>query len=326
MSRNYKTFTGPFAPMCEAFIRQKQALGYKYISGYWILRSFDSFSNAYDVHDYELTKEMVQEWSRRRPNESETHRSARVLELQKLSFFLIQQGYSSYLAPPHRHTSSSHTPYIFTHDEIQRIFAEADRIEPSPYSPSKHLIFPMLYRMLYGCGFRISEVLQLCLEDVDVNEGIVHVKHGKNDNERYVPMSQSLTARCAAFISEAHVGHEPYYPFFYKKDGSRYTVSNIEKHFRELLWLAGIPYQGQKLGPRVHDVRHTFVCHRLNQWAMADTDLMALLPVLSKYIGHGSMSATQWYLRLTAEAYPDITEKMEALTGYVFPEVGGELL
>lgn len=326
MSRIYKPFTGPFAPMCEAFIRQKQALGYKYISGYWILRSFDSFSKNYDVQNYALTKEMVQEWSKRRPNESEPHRSARVLELQKLAFFLNQQGYGGYIAPPQKHTHSCHTPYIFTHDEMRRIFVEADQIEPSPYSPAKHIVFPVLYRMLYGCGFRISELLHLCLEDVDIQEGIVHVRHGKNDNERYVPMSPSLTARCAAFISETHTGHLPYSPFFFKKDGSYYTVSNIEKHFRDLLWITGIPYRGQKIGPRLHDIRHTFVCHRLNQWAMEGADLMALLPVLSKYIGHANMATTQWYLRLTAEAYPDVTAKVDALTGHVFPEVGGELL
>ena len=326
MSRNYAPFTGPFAPMCELFVKQKRALGYKYESGYWILRSFDTFSKDYDVQNFSLTKELAQAWSLRRPNEGESHHSTRILEIQHFALFLSRQGYGSYMAPPHLYKRSNHTPYIFTHEEMGMIFKAADEMEPSPYSPLKHLMFPLLYRMLYGCGFRISELLHLLLYDVDTKKGVIHIRHGKNDNERFVPMSPSLLLRCSKYATTVHSGHTPDHPFFFKKDGKPYTVSNIEKHFRDLLWTAGIPYRGKELGPRVHDIRHTFVCHRLNQWALEDADLMALLPILSKYIGHASMSATQWYLRLTAEAYPDITEKMDALTGCVFPEVGGDLL
>lgn len=53
---------------------------------------------------------------------------------------------------------------------------------------------------------------------------------------------------------------------------------------------------------------------------------MVMLPILSKYLGHTGVLSTQWYLRLTAEAYPEVTEKMNSLTGCVFPEIGGELL
>ena len=53
---------------------------------------------------------------------------------------------------------------------------------------------------------------------------------------------------------------------------------------------------------------------------------MVMLPILSKYLGHSGVLSTQWYLRLTGEAYPDIMEKMTALSGCVFPEIGGELL
>lgn len=136
-------------------------------------------------------------------------------------------------------------------------------------------------------------------------------------------MAESLNLRCKAYISAVHKGHSPDYPFFFKRDGSKYTVGNIEKHFREMLWFAGIPYRGQKNGPRVHDIRHTFICHRLNTWAREKADLMILLPILSKYVGHTGVPSTQWYLKLTAEAFPDVLEAMEQLTGQVFPVVGG---
>ena len=50
-----------------------------------------------------------------------------------------------------------------------------------------------------------------------------------------------------------------------------------------------------------------------------------MLPILSKYVGHTGVASTQYYLKLTAEAFPDVLDKMNELTGLVFPEVGGEL-
>lgn len=50
-----------------------------------------------------------------------------------------------------------------------------------------------------------------------------------------------------------------------------------------------------------------------------------MLPVLSKYVGHTGIASTEYYLKLTAEAFPDVLERMDKLTGYVFPEVGGTL-
>ena len=136
-------------------------------------------------------------------------------------------------------------------------------------------------------------------------------------------MAESLNLRCKAYILTAHKGHSPDYPFFFKRDGSKYTVNNIEKHFREMLWFAGIPYRGQKNGPRIHDIRHTFICHRLNTWAHEKADLMTLLPIHSKYVGHTGVPSTKWYLKLTAEALTEVHEAMEKLTGQVFPTIGG---
>jgi integrase len=319
-------FDGPFAPMCKLFISQRRALGVQCDAEYWLLRSFDNFCKNYDVQDYALTKEIAQAWFVRRPNEGENHRTSRIREMQRFAEFLRQQGFDSYIMryTPPKHTK--HTPYIFSHSEMSRIFEHLDQMEFSPWSPSKHLNFPLFYRMLYGCGLRVSEALNLLLCDVDVKTEVIHVRHGKNDNERLVPMSASLVRHCSEFISAAHSGHGLDHPFYFRKDGDTYTVSNIDKHFRDLLWEVGIPYRGKDLGPRVHDIRHTFVCHRLNQWASDNADLLTLLPVLSKYIGHVSMAGTEWYLRLTAEAYSEVRAKMDALTGCVFPEVRGELL
>lgn len=321
--RTVGSFDGPFAPMLDLFVKQKQALGYEYVGGYNALHVFDTFSKKYDIKNYELTQNIVLDWAQKRPNENDATRSSRIMYLQHFATFLNSQGYYGYLAPTQKYRFSQHTAYIFTKTELHRLFESLDQMTYSPLSPYRHLSLPLLYRMLYGCGFRISELLNLTVGEVDEEKGIIHIHDAKNGNERLVPMAKSLAVRCRAYVYEVHMQHDKDFPFFFKKDGTSYCVSNIEKHFREQLWIAGIPYLGKDLGPRVHDLRHTFICHRLKQWAEEDVDLTTMLPILSKYVGHTGLASTEYYLKLTAEAFPDVLDKVERLTGQVFPEVGG---
>lgn len=318
-------FTGPFAPMCEKFVAQKRLLGAEYTQQENILRRFDNFCSAFEVEPYIISQELASAWSRKFPNETDTNRYNRVMEMLRFSKFLVTEGYPSFLTNSYPVKRSTHTPYIFTKEELQRLFHVVDSLEPCPSVPYRHLIMPLLFRLLYGCGLRISETLALTKADVDSETGVLHIMHGKNGRERLVPMSPSLTKRCADYTEEVLMGKPSDAFFFFRMADKPYSRSGIGKAFRGFLWDAGIPYLGKERGPNVHDLRHTFVCHRLNQWASAGTDLNAVLPALSKYLGHTSVMATAWYLRLTAEVYPDVIQTMDIYTTGILPlPAGGE--
>ena len=185
-------FTGPFAPMCESYVAQKRASGLDYTQQAKLLRMFDNFCKNYEIQNYTITKEVALEWSKKRPNEADTTRHSRVSEMQRFSQYLCKQGYPSYLLPAVPRCGEQHVPYIFSVDELHRIFERLDTLTPTNLSPNRHLVMPLLFRMLYGCGLRISEALNLLKSDVDLNDGILHIRHGKNDRERIVPMSATL--------------------------------------------------------------------------------------------------------------------------------------
>lgn len=320
MRRNNEfKFTGPFAPMCAEHVRQKMAVGLKFKPQAIILRRFDEFSRAYPIESFCITKELAEAWSERRPNESMNTRYNRVGVMQRFSDFLIRQGYESYKLPRMPQTTQIHTPYIFTKDELRRIFARLDAMKQTAVSPWMHLSMPLVFRMLYGCGLRVSEALSLRFRDVNLEQGTIHIRHGKNDDERKVPMAQSLLALCKEYAKKVRNKNDDF--FFHTKTNTRYSCSTITKRLRVALWDVGISYRGPAFGPRVHDFRHTFVCHRLNAWADEDRDITGLLPVLSKYLGHTSVKGTEWYLKLTAEAYPQITEKIQGYSRNVFPDL-----
>ena len=88
--------------------------------------------------------------------------------------------------------------------------------------------------------------------------------------------------------------------------------------FENILWKAGIPHTGH--GPRIHDLRHTFCVHRFKKWVLAGNDLKNLMPYLSAYLGHADFRGTEYYLRLTADLYPEIISKLDYAHGYIIPE------
>lgn len=87
--------------------------------------------------------------------------------------------------------------------------------------------------------------------------------------------------------------------------------------FRSYLADAGIPHFTG--GPHPHSLRHGFAVANLRSWAADGADLAVMLPYLACYMGHADLRGTQYYLRLTADAYPDVIAKAQLRFGYVIP-------
>ena len=158
------------------------------------------------------------------------------------------------------------------------------------------------------------------MKDVDLDGGILTVLNSKFGKSRYIPMSPALTERCRRYVVLTGKGASEDAPLYASPNGGHYSKRAIYTMFRHILENAGIPHTGQ--GPRIHDFRHTFSVHCLKKWVMAGKDMNAVLPVLSAYLGHKNLSATQDYLRLTADMYPGIIETLEQQFGNIIP--GGD--
>lgn len=102
------------------------------------------------------------------------------------------------------------------------------------------------------------------------------------------------------------------------------TALNIYRNFRRFLWRSGISHGGRGKGPRVHDLRHTHACHCLKKWVQQGKDIAAYLPVLKAYMGHDSFEETAYYLRLTADIFPDISIKLEGCYRDIIPRLEGD--
>ena len=107
--------------------------------------------------------------------------------------YLISVGIPAYIYPHALSMKySKYIPYIFSDDEMAKLFSIADSGKSSKDSLSK-VQFPLLLRILYGCGLRLEEALALQLRDIDLDRGTLFIKNGKGNKDRLVPMDQSLT-------------------------------------------------------------------------------------------------------------------------------------
>ncbi len=321
MTREEKPFVGEFKEMLESFVRQKRNLGYKYDTTRDSLRRFSEYTLTFRNNDKCLSKEVVTRWTARRKNESVKTWEHRASDLRQFALFLQSQGHNAYIPPKcYQVRRDEYIPYIFTHEEINRFFQAVDSILPHPKS-NKHESYPLLFRLLYCCGLRISEALHLEISDVDLDNGVLFIRGAKFNKDRIVPMSALLAEMFFKYHALFNRNISPDDCFFRNKNGEPLIHNSVYKTYRKLLWEARISHGGRGKGPRLHDLRHVFCVHTLEQQIKRGTDLYVTLPILSAYVGHNSIGATQRYVRLTAEAHPELIEKISRTCAYVIPEV-----
>jgi len=320
MNRIYYSVFGPYILQ---FIELKNSLGYKYKDVGYTLSSFDRLALEKNVSEIAITKELTDECGIKRPNESEKTRHNRIQNLSQFSRFLCDLGFRSYIPklPPFK---STYTPYIFSKDEMQAIFRVCDEMAPSCRNHNSSVFaIPLLIRLLYGTGIRISEALYLSCCDIDLQDKYLILRNCKNGKDRMVPISDSLANVCEEYLMYRNLSPltGKANRFFIKPDGSPLSMFNVYKWFRRIIYTASISHGGRGHGPRLHDLRHTFSVHSLAAMSESEVDLYYSLPLLSTYLGHQSLEATDSYVRLTAEMYPDLIKKTSDICSNVFPVI-----
>lgn len=320
MSEKLLKYHGVFADRLQKFIDEKRLLGCRYMEEERLAHKFDDMSTGYDCRDG-LSPELVNAFIEYQPNWQATTQKRRISFLQNFGSYLINHDVQAFL-PGYdalRKATVNFIPYIFSHEEMNQLFHLSDQIHPN-YRQS-HIFYPVLFRVLYGTGMRISEALRLTMADVDLEAKIILVVDPKNHKDRQLPISDSLAEYCSWYCSKIHsVYHGDDLFFLSNRGDGHYSRNNIQVYFNTLVCRMGIPYHGYKGdGPHLHCLRHTFCVHSLEKMLRDKVPHGVSLPLLSAYMGHRSLSATGRYLQLTAESFPDLIEQIENIYGEIFP-------
>lgn len=303
--------------LVDDLVAVRHAGGYRFKVQERVLRQFAAHCARQGYPRGAITKEAVEGFLYGSHLRASTIRRNEVA-LRQLAEHAHGLGWSAYLpAVITAVRAGHHRPYVFTDDETRRLFSAIDSQQMSCYS-NKALVDPALFRVLYGTGLRVSEALHLSLADVDTAAATLRIRDSKNGQGRTIPITARLAATLHAYRTAAHPAGEPGHHLFYSRAaGSPINQASVYVRFRGYLADAGIPHFTG--GPHPHSLRHGFAVPNLRRWAANGADLAVMLPYLACYMGYTDLRGTQYYLRLTADAYPDLLARIQVRFGYVIP-------
>lgn len=165
--------------------------------------------------------------------------------------------------------------------------------------------YATIYGLLAATGMRISEVIALDVDDVDLRHGVITIRRTKFGKSRLLPLHDSTVV---ALESYAHrrdkVVVRACDGFFLSEKGDRISQWGTRYNFAQVSRKVGLRSPGGRHGhgPRIHDMRHRFAVRTLIAWYRAGLDAERELPRLSTYLGHAHVADTYWYI----EAVPEL--------------------
>lgn len=175
-----------------------------------------------------------------------------------------------------------HLPDVLTTEEVDSIIAA---IDPGMREARRdHAII----ETLYSCGLRVSELCELLISNLYLDEGYIRV-HGKGNKERLVPISQVAIDCLREWLEERaelriKPGHEDYV-FISMRRGTRLSRITLFVRIKQLTSLAGIQ---KSISP--HTFRHSFATHLLEGGAN--------LRAIQAMLGHESIATTEIYTHI----------------------------
>jgi integrase len=205
--------------------------------------------------------------------------------------------------PGHRRLS----PHIYTEAEVAALLVAAGELKPDGLRP---LTYVTLFGLLAATGMRLSEALHLERKDLNPDQPSLTVRETKFKKSRLVPIHTTTADalavyRKATLATPRHSGVETVFLTSGGRPIPKRTIHNVFDRLRHRLgWVA----RGGHAQPRIHDLRHTFICRALLR-GQQDNQIDHVADAISTYVGHAKVSDTYWYISATPELMSQASQR-----------------
>lgn len=286
----------------STYLAERRLAGYRLTIAGQQLLAFARFTDA-SRYRGPLTIEIASRWAHATRGQRRLTAARRIELLRPFASFCRARDEQSEI-PPLRLFGPGHrrlTPHIYSDIELRMLLQAARRLPPS--GELRGETCATIVGLMAACGLRISEATGLRREDVDLNLGCLRVRAGKFGKERLVPLHPSAQQALRRYASRRD--REPRCAdrseFFVSDPRRTLTTQQVHYAFRIVRQaLRGRPCGGHGRF-RLHDLRHTFVCRRIEHWHRQGEDVDGHLLALSTYVGHVSPTETYWYVTATPQ-------------------------
>lgn len=297
-------------------VARMQSLGYRYDARRLDLRSFDQFLQRHpDLAAASLPKKL-EAWRHERRglrHQFRVQQCGQVLSKalhrkdNSVPILPIEAGLYSRMAQQERR------PYLFTEMEVRRLLDAARMFPSQKNAPLRPIALHAMITLAYCAGLRVGEIASLTLGDLDLENGLLEIRETKFFKSRRLPLAPSALGVMRAYLdarAESGAPIVPKAPMWWsplRRHG--YCLGAIQQFLTAVIRNAGLKPTGGRQGPRVHDLRHTFVAHRMMRWYRDGVEPQALLPYLATYLGHKDIRSTLAYLHVTPELLQQASER-----------------
>ena len=318
-------FTSCFLNDIQGLIEQKKQSGYIYDSAKYILIQFDKFCVENHIDRAIITKELSDTWQSYHADEAKSRRASRMSVLRQLVQYMNSQGSECYI-PSKFSAKSYRVPYVMNEREIREFFTVADDYIPKVNADRFSILaeeYKVLFRFIYCCGLRVSEARKLKLEDIDFERKTALILRSKEDKDRLIYIADDVCKMCLDMLDLLHDKYHFYSEYLFPSSdpNTPLQVASINKKFREF-WKKTSGASDSKY-PTVHSLRYSFVVTRMNLWMEKGENLTAMMPYLSKYLGHESVENTYYYYHQIESTFKIVRQK-DQLSDRIIPEVSNE--
>lgn len=173
-------------------------------------------------------------------------------------------------------------PEVLTKEEVKLLLGSTDSEKSR-----------LMLSLLYSAGLRVSELVNMKVDDMNFNDNTGWVRRGKGGKDRLIAISSNLASELRDYLKE----RENKYIFSKEKP---LTTRNIQKIIKGTKIRAGI---NKKVTP--HTLRHSFATHLLEQ----GTDIR----VIQQMLGHSNLNTTQIYAHVSNEQIKKVANPLDGL-------------
>ena len=289
----------------ENYLKVRRSFGFDLSTSARILRKFIAFAN--EQKSDHITTDLFLRWKNDFGNAGNQTWAARLGVVRQFAQWLSGIDARNVIPPkgliPGRQRRPH--PYIYSKQEIQEIINGA--IHLHSFNGIRELTYSTLFALIAITGLRVSEAIALDNNDVDLINGVLTIRQGKNGKERIVPILKSAAKNLLLYTKERDrlLGHSPQ-PFFVSDTGHRLTDCAARYNFAMVCQNIGLRspqhYSKHGRGPRIHDLRHTFAAQTMVNWYRGNKNPDREMIKLSTYLGHNRPEFTYWYI----EAVPEL--------------------
>jgi integrase/recombinase XerD len=292
----------------EQYLQLRRDLGSKLCETGRLLQSFLAFAEREGASH--VTTDLALRWAQQPSGVQPATWALRLQVVRRFALWLSAADRRTEVPPPGllpgRYLRKR--PYIYSDAEIRDLVRTAGQLASA--AGLKGRTYATIFGLLAVTGMRVSEVVALDREDMDLDEGILRIRRTKFGKSRLVAVHDS-TRQVLADYARARdrvVRRPAAAAFFLSEGGDRVTACAARYNFAKVSRQVGLraPAAGRRhgRGPRLHDMRHRFAVCTLLRWYRAGLDVEREIPKLATYLGHVHVNETYWYI----EAVPELLE------------------